>query len=279
MIELSVSDNLTYGFKKYNIPFLSIGDYIKKYCYSASTYHNGHRHKDNIESLGNVLIYDFDDGKIPLLSMKKFMENNKVTSAIFTTKSHQIEKNGKPAVDRYRLFVPFSKPFTISVDAYSDFLMYIAEILNIQCAIDTACKNPSRSFYPNPNQAAIYIEQGRIFDTDFFEAQFLKYNKKHNVQVKKDNQEISAKKAGTYISSKTYKENEVSPDTEIECAHGVVYPLSHFEYLSENETLPCRCINPAHEDRNPSAFVGRSNSSGRLMVKCSSCGATYFMHV
>ena len=77
MIELSISDNLTYGFKKYNIPFLSIGDYIKKYCYSASTYHNGHRHKDNIESLGNVLIYDFDDGKIIrniMCSLKKIIK-------------------------------------------------------------------------------------------------------------------------------------------------------------------------------------------------------------
>lgn len=277
MIELSVSDNLTYGFKRCVVPFLSIGDYIKKYCYSSCTYHNGHRHKDNIESLGNVLIYDFDDGKISLLSMKQFMERNKITSAIFTTKSHQKEKNGKPAVDRYRLFVPFSSVFTLPLEKYSNFYMYVAELLNIKDAIDTACKNPSRSFYPNPNQAEIYIEEYRVFDTDYMQSQFLKYDAKHNVQVKKDNQEISAKKAGTYISSKTYKENEVSPDTEIECAHGVVYPLSHFEYLSENETLPCRCINPAHEDRNPSAFVGRSNSSGRLMVKCSSCGATYFM--
>lgn len=276
MIELSVSDNLTYGFKRCVVPFLSIGDYIKKYCYSASTYHNGHRHKDNIASLGNVLIYDFDDGKIPLLSMKKFMENNQVTSAIFTTKSHQKEKNGKPAVDRYRLFVPFSKPFTISIDLYSNFFMYVAELLNIKDAIDTACKNPSRSFYPNPNQAEIYIEQGRIFDTDFFEAQFLKYNKKHNMQVKKEIKDNTYSKEQTY-STKSYKENEVSPDTEIECAHGVVYPLSHFEYLSENDTVPCRCINPAHVDRNPSAFVGRSKGSGRLMVKCSSCGAIYFM--
>ena len=277
MIELSVSDNLTYGFKKYNIPFLSIGDYIKKYCYSACTYHNGHRHKDNIESLGNVLIYDFDDGKIPLLSMKQFMERNKITSAIFTTKSHQKEKNGEEAVDRYRLFVPFSSVFTLPLEKYSNFYMYIAELLNIKDGIDTACKNPSRSFYPNPNQAEIYIEQGRIFNTDYMQSQFSKYDAKHNVQVKKEIKDNTYSKEQTYSSTKSYKENEVSPDTEIECAHGVIYPLSHFEYLSENETVPCRCINPAHEDRNPSAFVSRSSNSHSLMVKCSSCGALYFV--
>lgn len=276
MIELSVSDNLTYGFKRCVVPFLSIGDYIKKYCYSSCTYHNGHRHKDNVKSLGNVLIYDFDDGSIPLLSMKKFMENNQLTSAIFTTKSHQKEKNGKVAVDRYRLFIPFSSVFTLPLEKYSNFYMYIAELLNIKDAIDTACKNPSRSFYPNPNQAEIYIEEYRVFDTDYMQSQFLKYDAKHNVQVKKEIKDNTYSKEQTY-STKSYKENEVSPDTEIECAHGVVYPLSHFEYLSENETVPCRCINPAHVDRNPSAFVGRSNSSGRLMVKCSSCGAIYFM--
>lgn len=277
MVELSISDNLTYSFEKHIVPFSQIGDYIKKYCYSASTYNNGHRHKDNITGLGNVLIYDFDDGVIPLLSMKRFMENNKVTSAIFTTKSHQIEKNGKPAVDRYRLFVPFSTPFTLTVEAYSDFFMYMAEILNIQHAIDKACKNPSRSFYPNANQIEIYIEQGRIFDTDYMQSQFLKYDAKHNRQVKKEIKDNTYSKEQTYSSTKSYKENEVSPDTEIECAYGVIYPLSHFEYLSENETVPCRCINPVHEDRNPSAFVGRSKSSGRLMVKCSGCGALYFM--
>lgn len=278
MIELSVSDNLTYGFKRCVVPFLSIGDYIKKYCYSSCTYHNGHRHKDNVKSLGNVLIYDFDDGKIPLLSMKKFMENNQLTSAIFTTKSHQKEKNGKPAVDRYRLFIPFSSVFTLPLEKYSNFYMYIAELLNIKDAIDTACKNPSRSFYPNPNQAEIYIEEYRVFDTYYMQAQFLKYDAKHNRQVKKEIKDNTYSKEQTY-STKSYKENEVSPDTEIETAHGVIYPLSHFEYLSENETVPCRCINPAHEDRNPSAFVGRSKSSGRLMVKCSGCGALYFMHV
>lgn len=276
MIELSVSDNLTYGFKRCVVPFLSIGDYIKKYCYSSCTYHNGHRHKDNVKSLGNVLIYDFDDGSIPLLSMKKFMENNQLTSAIFTTKSHQKEKNGKVAVDRYRLFIPFSSVFTLPLEKYSNFYMYIAELLNIKDAIDTACKNPSRSFYPNPNQAEIYIEEYRVFDTDYMQSQFLKYDAKHNVQVKKEIKDNTYSKEQTY-STKSYKENEVSPDTVIECAHGVVYPLSHFEYLSENETVPCRCINPAHVDRNPSAFVGRSNSSGRLMVKCSSCNAIYFI--
>ena len=277
MIELGISDNLTYGFKKHIMPFSRIGDYIKKYCYSASIYHNGHRHKDNLKSLGNVLIYDFDDGSIPLLSMKQFMERNKITSAIFTTKSHQKEKNGKEAVDRYRLFIPFSAQFTLEIEKYSEFYMYIAEILNINKAIDTACKNPSRSFYPNANQIEIYIEQGRIFDTDYMQSQFLKYDVKHNMQVKKEIKNNTYSKEQTYNRRKSYKENEVSPDTEIECAHGVVYPLSHFEYLSENETIPCRCINPAHEDKNPSAFVGRSSSSHSLMVKCSSCGAIYFM--
>ena len=109
------------------------------------------------------------------------------------------------------------------------------------------------------------------------QSHLLKYNANPTRQVKKQIKDNTYSKEQTYSSTKSYKENEVSPDTEIECAYGVIYPLSHFEYLSENETVPCRCINPAHEDRNPSAFVGRSKSSGRLMVKCSGCGALYFM--
>ena len=31
------------------------------------------------------------------------------------------------------------------------------------------------------------------------------------------------------------------------------------------------------DDQTEIAFVGRSKGSGRLMVKCSSCGAIYFM--
>lgn len=279
MIELNISDNLTYNFKKHNIPFSHIGSFIKKYCYSASCYKTGHRHKDNIISLGNVLIYDFDDGSIPLPAMKQFMEKNKITSAIFTTKSHQKEKNGKPAVDRYRLFIPFSKNFTVSVEEYSYLFMYVAELLNIQNAIDTACKNPSRSFYPNPEQEEYYIEAGRIFNTDYIETQFFQYNKRNNVEIKAETEKVNKPKPKkqTANSYSKLKDNEVSGDTDIECNHGVIYPLNHFEYLQGDETVPCRCINPFHEDRNPSAFVGRSKGSGRLMVKCSSCGAVYFM--
>lgn len=276
MVELSISNNLTYNFKSNIVPFVGIGEYIRKYYYSSCSYSNGHRHKNNLKSLGNVLIYDFDDGSIPLLSMKHFMERNKITSAIFTTKSHQKEKNGKGSVDRYRLFVPFTVKFTIGIEKYSEFYMYIAELLNIHNAIDSACKNPSRSFYPNANQIEIYIEQGRIFDTDYMQSQFLKYEAKHKVQGT-TNAKNGTLKVQTYNRTNIYRKNEVSPDTEIECAHGAVYPLSHFEYLSENETVSCRCINPAHIDRNPSAFVSRSSNSHSLMVKCSGCGALYFI--
>lgn len=272
MVELNISNELTFGFQKYNIPFTSIGKYIKKYCYSACSFKSGHRNKENIESLGNLLIYDFDDGAVTVDEMRKYLENNKLTSAIFTTKSHRIEKNGKPAVDRYRLFIPFSRNIEVSVYDYSDFFMYVAKLLNIDDLIDTACKNPSRSFYPNPKQEEYYIDGGRIFDTDFLQNNFKKYSEK-NIDKKtpiKNTPKKEIRHAGEV------KENEVSPDKEV-IVYGKRMRLGDFTYLNQNETVQCRCISPYHEDKNPSAFIGRSNKSGSLMVKCSSCGAVYFM--
>ena len=282
MIVLSISNDLTDGFIKKYIPTCKLAEYTMKYCYSASTYTSTHRHKDNIDSLGNVLIFDFDDGAITINQMKEFLHKNNIYSIICTTKSHQKEKNGKPAVDRFRLFLPLSKEIELDIDTYADFYMYIAKLLNIDEVIDTACKNPSRSYYPNASQVSTVVNSHNIFNTDVLIEQFNRYIKKHKKE--RTQKQVDQKAYNQSYSNKNYsnnsnelKGNEVLADTMVELRSGERYSLREFEYLQGSDTVPCRCINPSHEDRNPSAFVGRSSKSGRLMVKCSGCGVTYFV--
>lgn len=271
MVMLSIANDLTEGFKSVYVPFSRLGSYTRKYCYSAGSYKTGHRNKDNLLNTGNCLIFDFDDGKITIKDMVSFLEHNKITGAIFTTKSHQKEKGNKGACDRFRLFLPLSDEVNIPLDTYGSFYMYVAGVLRINKVIDTACKNPSRSYYPNMRQEEYYVETGHIFDRDFLVERFEKYMEKN-----KHNKE-EVKHVKEYNSNAPLKRNELERDYLIELKSGERYPFEYFEYLKENDTVPCRCVNPNHEDRNPSAFISRSNDSGNLMVKCSSCNALYFI--
>lgn len=274
---LSISDKLTYNFKNIIIPFEKVGDYTSRYCYSSSSYVTTHRHKDNIKSLGNVLIYDFDDGAITISQLLMFLLNNEITSVITTTKSHQKNKGDKPAVDRFRLFLPLDRELKISISEYPLLYMYVAKLLNIDDIIDTSCRNPSRSYYPNPEQEIFFTPSGKILNGKFLTEQMFRYLEKSNKENKKaplsNNNKASINNT---LKIKCLRDNEVDLDTLIELSTGERYPLKYFGFLKVNETVPCRCINPLHEDRNPSAFVGRSHTSGRLMVKCSSCCSLYF---
>lgn len=275
MILLSISDDLTDNFRTKFIPFIKLAEYTKNNHYSSSIYKSSHRNKDNIDSLGNLLIYDFDDGVVSISDMISFLKRNDIGSLICTTKSHQKVKGKKPAVDRFRLFLPLSDKISLSLDEYSDFYMYMAELLNINKIIDISCKNPSRSYFPNENQISYMIDTGKIFHTSTME----KFFKRYFLTKKEEEKKLKNHLLKVKIRNKSNKllENEVSEDTFIELKSGESYPLYYFNYLNIGETIPCRCLNPTHEDRNPSAFIGRSNNSGALMIKCSGCNSLYFV--
>lgn len=274
MITLSVSEHdITKGYKSWVVPFSRVGEVTAKYNYSAATFKNGYRDGDHVAALGSVMIYDFDDGVITIDEVADFLLNNKISAIIATSKSHQKEKNGKPPCDRFRLFVPFDRRIKINHSDYSDFYMYMAKFLRIDDKIDVACKDRSRFYYPNHSQVVRYLNTGMVLDADVFERNFeLFKHKTAKQQPKKANPPKKQKQQ----QQMGLKNNEIPRDTQIELKGGEIKYLYEFEYLTGNETVPCRCVNPAHEDKNPSAFVGRSKTGKGLQIACKGCGNTVY---
>jgi hypothetical protein len=62
---------------------------------------------------------------------------------IGTTKSHQVQKKGKPAKDRFRIIVPWSEPITDAA-TYS----YNVELLIRRYNADETCSDAARFFWP-----------------------------------------------------------------------------------------------------------------------------------
>ncbi len=274
MINLSISNDITKGYANVIAPLRKLADYTKQYNYSSSAYENNYRKGDNVYSLGNCLIYDFDDGEVTVDEIVEYLTDNKVSSVVATSKSHQIAKNDKPACDRFRLFVPLNKTLTITKDEYSLFYMFVARVLNIDDLLDGACKDVARFYYPNNRQEVHMIETGYILDTNILQQNFALHNEKIKEDLKKPNPKPAI---ANNCSSTGLKSNEVPRDTVIELKYGEVTTLAELDYLQGDQTVPCRCINPSHEDRNPSAFVGRSRTGGALQVTCRSCGYTAYM--
>lgn len=288
MIKLSISNDITKFFKSVEVPFKNLGNITSNYNYSSSSYKDGYRKKSNVISIGNVIIFDFDDGSITIDEMEKYLKKNNVTAIIATTKSHQMEKNGKPKCDRYRLLIPFDEELKIDVSDYSLFYQFMSEILRIEKAIDPACKDSSRFYYPSKNQLVKYVETGTIFNAEFFYKNFIEYKNKKNIQdeinkkkknfFKKNNYNSNYKNKVKQFNKKKLAKNEVLKTQQVITANGLVKELQDFEYLGVNDTVLIHCINPEHEDKHPSAFIGRSNNNdGRLLVKCHSCKKTYFI--
>jgi len=282
VLMLSAGKHITEGFKKIKIPFRRLHEVTASFNYSAGIYKDGYRTTGKLEQIGNLLIFDFDDGT-PIEETAERFNAFQSTCLIVTSKSHMKVKRDKPACERYRLLIPLSAPLNVEIREYTEFYVYFAELTGISNAIDSQCKDCARFYFPNPFQEVRYIETGRVFETEVLIENFRYWKKMSHQEVgKKKNKQymsISKKKKDSlsHFESSKMKKNELPPDTPIETKKGT-YRFCDFEYLQVDETVPCRCPDPSHEDRNPSAFVGRSKESGNLLVTCKGCGVVYFMH-
>lgn len=280
MLMLSAGKHITEGFKKIVIPFVRLHEVTASFNYSAGIYRDGYRHTGKLKEIGNLLIFDFDDGT-PIDETAERFATFESTCLIVTSKSHMKAKGDKPACERYRLIVPLSAPLDIELREYTEFYIYFAELTGIENAIDSQCKDCARFYFPNPDQQVRYIETGRVFDTETLVENFRGWKKKRRDDADKkkriEYRSAGKKRSRENTSSSKMKKNELPANTIIETRKGT-YQFSDFEYLQIDQTVPCRCADPAHEDKNPSAFVGRSKESGNLMVTCKSCGSVYFMH-
>jgi hypothetical protein len=115
--------------------------------WSPIVWNAGMRAKKNFKS-AEYLALDFDDGKWTLACAEKWCKQNNFAYIIGTSKSHQKEKttasgHRQPAVDRFRLVVPFETPLT-DRQLYEYNMRKVME--TVPC--DPSCKDGGRFFFP-----------------------------------------------------------------------------------------------------------------------------------
>jgi len=153
---VSFSKHITEGYKTTKIDMDKIQDLVKSdYYYSATSFTDGYRTKDNAQRGQNLIILDFDEGT----KLEDAKEMFSVYDCIIaTTKSHRIEKNGK-VNDRFRVILRTNKPVDLTPEQYSQLM---GEIIRTY-KTDEACKDVSRAWTPF-KKAEVYRYYGQPFE-------------------------------------------------------------------------------------------------------------------
>jgi hypothetical protein len=108
-------------------------------------YDCSHRKDDLFIEGQNLLAFDIDDDMTLEEAKEKLKE---YTYCIYTTKSHQKEKNGI-ICDRFRVLIPTDKKFYVPKTKYKELYKNVEQLLGIEN--DSATRNPTRLFYTNPD--------------------------------------------------------------------------------------------------------------------------------
>lgn len=142
-ITISISKDITKGFKPKVVPFNIIHEVVmnNEFKYSAGTFKDGYRNKDNYEKKQNLVIIDIDDG-MKLETAKIMFSNYKCFMA--TTKSHQKDKHGL-VCDRFRIIFITDRTIKLDSETYGRFMANVYESLGVPA--DQSCKDSSRFYY------------------------------------------------------------------------------------------------------------------------------------
>lgn len=103
----------------------------------------GRRHRDNFESI-NLLVFDIDSS-LTITQATDILTQEGFEYLLGTSKSHQIEKNGQPACDRFRIVIPLAEEI-MDEDTYKSTWQYYADKYFPDA--DPQCKDVPRFYYP-----------------------------------------------------------------------------------------------------------------------------------
>jgi len=138
--------------------FHKLHEVTKRYGYSNAIFSEDKRKADNVVYLGNLLIYDYDDG-ITVDEMKSKIKSLDISALIVTTLNHQKDKKGV-VCDRFRLILQLKECIgsDISTSMMEEVLQEVDNALDLGMAYDDACKTIERFYSPAPNQLHYYFD-------------------------------------------------------------------------------------------------------------------------
>lgn len=152
-VTISYSNDITRNFKTIKIDFTKMLDLVKSdFNYSAGSFKDGYRKKDNYLNYCDMIILDIDEGLTIKQAKDIFMPFDYI---IATTKSHMKSKNGV-VCERFRVLIPTETPITLNKDEYS---LLMGEIFKEYNFVDKVCKDASRFYYPSKDSET-YLHGG-----------------------------------------------------------------------------------------------------------------------
>lgn len=163
MLSWTVSDfdGVSSGFNpEYSIPFKELSKLttLANGHWCSHHFEGGVRQMDKALKGFNLLVLDVDAGT-PLTTAKDIL--SKYTYHIYTTKSHQVSKDGSIPCDRYRIVLPMSHKLMLSKDEYKEFMKNVHEYLPF--TMDTQTGQNNRKWASNAN-AQVFNNSGELFD-------------------------------------------------------------------------------------------------------------------
>lgn len=122
--------------------FPDLAFFLTAAAWSPVVWKAGQRLKANF-LFSDLCALDFDDGRWTVAHAIQMLEANDTTGMVGLTKSHQKSKDGQPAVDRFRVIMPWSSRIT-------DLATYEQNMARLMShmPVDKSCKDGGRFFWP-----------------------------------------------------------------------------------------------------------------------------------
>ena len=170
-VNKSLKPEMEINFKSQEVPFFGEGmtiqslitsNAVQSFCLNhfepSNKAPDGHRKKEYIVQGQNLISWDLDEG-MTLEEAKIVL--SEYTHIIYTTKSHQKNKNGITC-DRFRILMPTKTTFYVGAEQHKQMYENLSEILNIP-NYDIQTRNQGRLWYTNP-EAMVYTNKGELLD-------------------------------------------------------------------------------------------------------------------
>jgi hypothetical protein len=135
---------------------LVVSDKVSNFC--LVHFKDGKRKSINTIENQNCIGIDVDYG-ISLNEVLDLLRD--YTYIIYTTKSHQKEKDGL-VNDRFRILLPTKTYFNVDNERHKELISNVCEALGVG-SYDVSTRNQDRLWFTNPN-GEIYKNQGELFD-------------------------------------------------------------------------------------------------------------------
>ncbi len=119
----------------------------------------GHRKKDNFIPGENMIAFDIDEGLTVAEAVANLSEYQYI---LYTTKSHNIDKNGLTC-ERFRILIPTKTTFYVEPDEHAQLYLNISEVLGLG-SFDKQTSNVSRLWFTNPSAEVIVKKEGELLD-------------------------------------------------------------------------------------------------------------------